>query len=69
VFALKGTCSHAGGPLAEGTLEGDTIVCPWHSSAFRLADGAVRHGPAATRQVAYRARVSGEQVEVQGPIN
>jgi nitrite reductase/ring-hydroxylating ferredoxin subunit len=68
VFALKETCSHAGGPLSQGTLDGDTIVCPWHSLAFRLRDGAVRHGPAATRQVTYRARISGDQVEVQGPI-
>jgi nitrite reductase/ring-hydroxylating ferredoxin subunit/uncharacterized membrane protein len=68
VWALKETCSHAGGPLAQGTLDGNTIVCPWHASAFRLSDGAVRHGPAATRQVAYRARISGDQVEVQGPI-
>ena len=68
VWALKETCSHAGGPLAQGTLDGDTIVCPWHASAFRLSDGAVRHGPAATRQVAYRARISGDQLEVQGPI-
>jgi nitrite reductase/ring-hydroxylating ferredoxin subunit len=69
VYALKDTCSHAGGPLSEGALEGDTIICPWHGSAFRLSDGAVRHGPAATRQVAYRARVYGGQVEVQGPID
>ncbi|HYN63151.1 MAG TPA: Rieske (2Fe-2S) protein [Candidatus Limnocylindrales bacterium] len=68
VFALKETCSHAGGPLSQGTLAADTIVCPWHASAFRISDGAVRHGPAATRQVAYRARISGDQVEVQGPI-
>jgi nitrite reductase/ring-hydroxylating ferredoxin subunit len=68
VFALKETCSHAGGPLSQGSLEGDDIVCPWHASAFRLSDGAVRHGPAATRQVTYRARISGDQVEVQGPI-
>jgi nitrite reductase/ring-hydroxylating ferredoxin subunit len=68
VFALKETCSHAGGPLAEGTLDGDAIVCPWHGSTFRLSDGAVRHGPAATRQVRYQARVSGGQVEVQGPV-
>ena len=68
VFALKETCSHAGGPLSQGTLAGYTIVCPWHASAFRLSDGAVRHGPAATRQVAYHARISGDQVEVQGPI-
>ncbi|HYM52395.1 MAG TPA: Rieske (2Fe-2S) protein [Candidatus Dormibacteraeota bacterium] len=68
VYALKESCSHAGGPLSEGALDGDSIVCPWHASAFRLSDGAVRHGPAATRQVAYRARVNGDQVEVQGPI-
>jgi nitrite reductase/ring-hydroxylating ferredoxin subunit len=68
VWALKETCSHAGGPLAQGTLDGYNIICPWHGSAFRLSDGAVRHGPATARQVAYRARISGDQVEVQGPI-
>ena len=68
VYALKATCTHAGGPLAEGTLNGDTITCPWHSSVFRLSDGAVRHGPAQTREIAYRARINEGQVEVQGPI-
>jgi nitrite reductase/ring-hydroxylating ferredoxin subunit/uncharacterized membrane protein len=68
VHALKETCSHAGGPLSEGELRGDSIVCPWHFSHFRLSDGAVDHGPATTRQVAYRARINGDQVEVQGPI-
>jgi nitrite reductase/ring-hydroxylating ferredoxin subunit/uncharacterized membrane protein len=68
VYALKETCSHAGGPLSEGELRGDTIVCPWHASAFRLSDGAVRHGPATARQVTYRARINEGQVEVQGPI-
>jgi nitrite reductase/ring-hydroxylating ferredoxin subunit/uncharacterized membrane protein len=68
VYALRETCSHAGGPLAQGELRGDTIVCPWHASAFRLSDGAVRHGPASTRQVAYRARINAGQIEVQGPI-
>jgi nitrite reductase/ring-hydroxylating ferredoxin subunit/uncharacterized membrane protein len=68
VYALKATCSHAGGPLAEGELKGDSIVCPLHGSTFRLSDGAVRHGPAATREVAYRARINEGQVEVQGPI-
>lgn len=67
VHALKDTCSHAGGPLSEGELRGDTIVCPWHQSAFRLADGSVVHGPAGSRQVSYRARIAGDQVELQGP--
>ena len=68
VHALRETCSHAGGPLSEGELKGDTITCPWHFSTFRLRDGAVLHGPAGTRQPAYRARISGDQVEVQGPL-
>ena len=67
VHALKDTCSHAGGPLSGGTLRGDTIECPWHASVFRLADGSVVHGPAASRQVSYRARINGDQVELQGP--
>ena len=69
VHALRETCSHAGGPLAEGELNDDTITCPWHFSTFRLRDGAVVHGPAGTRQAAYRARITGDQVEVQGPID
>lgn len=67
VHALKESCSHAGGPLSEGTLHGDTIECPWHASVFRLADGGVVHGPATSRQVSYRARINGDQVELQGP--
>jgi len=67
VHALKDTCSHAGGPLSEGELKGDTITCPWHFSTFKLADGGVVHGPAGTRQVSYRARINGDQVELQGP--
>ena len=67
VHALKETCSHAGGPLSEGELKGDTITCPWHFSTFRLSDGAVVHGPAGTRQVSYAARVNAGQIEVQGP--
>jgi nitrite reductase/ring-hydroxylating ferredoxin subunit/uncharacterized membrane protein len=69
VHALKDTCSHAGGPLSEGELGEDTIECPWHFSVFRLGDGSVVHGPATSRQVSYRARVNGENVELQGPYD
>jgi len=69
VQALQGTCSHAGGPLWDGTLTDGAIVCPWHASTFRLADGAVRHGPAGTRLACYTARINEGQVEVQGPLD
>lgn len=68
VQALQGTCSHAGGPLADGTLDGDTITCPWHASVFRLRDGSVVHGPAGTRVAVYAARINEGQVEVEGPV-
>jgi nitrite reductase/ring-hydroxylating ferredoxin subunit/uncharacterized membrane protein len=67
VHALKDTCSHAGGPLSQGELKGDTITCPWHFSTFRITDGAVVHGPAGSSQVSYAARVNAGQVELQGP--
>ena len=44
--ALSAVCSHAGGPLAEGRLEGSVVTCPWHGSQFDLKDGTVLRGPA-----------------------
>jgi nitrite reductase/ring-hydroxylating ferredoxin subunit len=35
-----------GGPLAQGSREGDTVTCPWHLSRFDLRTGAVVEGPA-----------------------
>lgn len=67
VHALRNTCSHAGGPLSDGALRGDGIECPWHYSVFRLTDGGVIHGPAATAQPRYEARINEGQVELRGP--
>jgi len=46
IFCLDGRCKHAGAPLAEGTLEGDILTCPWHYSQFNIKDGSVLRGPA-----------------------
>lgn len=67
VHAMSERCSHVGGPLSQGSIEDDAIVCPWHQSTFRLKDGTVKHGPAHTRQPVYEARIAGDQVEVLGP--
>ena len=47
IFCLDGRCSHAGAPLAEGTVESGILTCPWHYSQFDLASGVVLRGPAA----------------------
>jgi nitrite reductase/ring-hydroxylating ferredoxin subunit/uncharacterized membrane protein len=44
--AIGAVCSHAGGPLDEGTLENGTVTCPWHGSKFDVCTGAVQGGPA-----------------------
>src|SRR5207245_10015549 len=38
-YALNGTCPHRGGPLGEGTLEGNLLTCPWHGWQFEVATG------------------------------
>ena len=65
ISALWATCTHEGGPLAEGHFADGCVQCPWHGSTFRLADGAVVRGPAAASQPVYEARVTDGKVEVR----
>ncbi len=71
VSAMIEHCVHQGGPLGEGTVTGSgaaaCVVCPWHDSTFRLTDGIVVRGPAASDQPMLRTRVAGGQVEVSAP--
>ncbi len=64
-YAISATCSHAGGPLDEGTLEGDVVQCPWHGSRFCMRDGRVLTGPATVKAPRYDVRVRNGQVEVK----
>lgn len=56
VHALHAVCSHAGGPLAQGTVVDGCLQCPWHGSRFRIDDGQVARGPALYDQPAYELR-------------
>lgn len=40
VHCLSGICPHAGGPLGQGGMHGEMIVCPWHGWEFNCLTGA-----------------------------
>ena len=45
IYCLDGRCTHAGAPLAEGTLNGWVLTCPWHGSQFNVTNGSILRGP------------------------
>jgi len=65
VYAIGERCSHLGGPLAEGEVRDDSIVCPWHGSRFALQDGRVLDGPATLPQPCFETREREGYVEVR----
>jgi NADPH-dependent 2,4-dienoyl-CoA reductase/sulfur reductase-like enzyme/nitrite reductase/ring-hydroxylating ferredoxin subunit len=46
LHAMSATCSHYGGPLAEGVFDGRLVRCPWHHACFDPATGAAVRAPA-----------------------
>ena len=65
VYGIDDVCPHRGGPLSEGSLEGESVTCPWHGSVFNIKTGAVETPPARVGVTAYRVRVQGNDVEVE----
>ncbi len=59
IHVLGGTCTHEGGPLYDGSIDGREIICPWHSAAFNINTGKVSENtPWATEDiVSYKARL------------
>ena len=64
LHAIVNTCSHAGGPLADGELDGDIVVCPWHGSRFSVLNGECRGGPATFPQPQLSVREENGEVQV-----
>jgi len=64
IHAVQDWCPHAGGPLSQGTFDGDVAECPWHQSRFCLADGAPLQGPAASPLRTFAVREAGGRILV-----
>jgi nitrite reductase/ring-hydroxylating ferredoxin subunit len=65
-YATGPTCPHEDGPLSEGWLEGDAVVCPWHGFDFDVTTGRCRVDDDLAVPV-YATRVAGGIVEVDLP--
>jgi nitrite reductase/ring-hydroxylating ferredoxin subunit len=64
VRVLADRCSHMSGPLSGGDLADGCLTCPWHGSAFQIADGSVARGPATAPQPAFQVREVGGAIQV-----
>ena len=64
IYCMEGDCSHAGGPLWEGELEGNTVTCPWHGGQFDITTGKVLRPPAFMPKKTYQVKVVGNDVFV-----
>src|SRR4249920_4066581 len=53
-FAIGATCSHYGGPLAEGLMVDETVRCPWHHACFSLRTGEALRAPALSPVACWR---------------
>ena len=64
-YALSDTCTHRGGPLSEGTVEGSEVTCPWHGAKYDIRTGTVLGPPAPQGVRSYPVRVTGADIEIE----
>ena len=64
-FAIGATCSHYGGPLAEGLMVDDTVRCPWHHARFSLRTGEAIGAPAFNSVLCWRVERRDNKVFVR----
>ena len=64
-YAMDDACTHAGGPLSEGTLEGVVVTCPWHGATFDVCSGTVMSQPAFSNVTSYKVIIEGEDIKIE----
>ncbi|HEY9225675.1 MAG TPA: Rieske 2Fe-2S domain-containing protein, partial [Gemmatimonadaceae bacterium] len=63
-FAIGATCTHYGGPLAEGMIHDDAVRCPWHHACFSLRTGEALRAPALSPVACYEVERRDDRVFV-----
>jgi nitrite reductase/ring-hydroxylating ferredoxin subunit len=63
--AIDNTCTHVGGPLCEGEINGAEVTCPWHGAVFDVTSGQALGPPAAQSVARYNVRVEGPDIEIE----
>ncbi|MCI0399048.1 MAG: non-heme iron oxygenase ferredoxin subunit [Chloroflexi bacterium] len=66
-YCIEDVCTHDGGPVAEGNLDGYEIECPRHGALFDIRDGSVLSMPAVVPVPTYQVKVEGDDVYVESP--
>ena len=66
-YAIDDTCTHRGGPLSEGEVEGTTVTCPWHGASYDVTTGKVLGPPAPAGVARYNVQVDGSDIKVEVP--
>ncbi|MGH9338571.1 MAG: Rieske (2Fe-2S) protein [Acidobacteriota bacterium] len=63
--AISDTCTHRGGPLSQGKVEGSTVTCPWHGAQFDIRTGNVLTPPAPTGVASYKVVVEDDEIKIE----
>ena len=64
-YAIEDVCTHDGGPLAEGQVEGDQVICPRHGARFCIKTGETLSPPAYEPVATFPVRVENGVVKVR----
>lgn len=64
VSAMDNVCIHRGGPLGQGFVDGEKLVCPWHGWQFNPATGEAAHNPSAKVPI-YPLKIEGDEVFIE----
>jgi 3-phenylpropionate/trans-cinnamate dioxygenase ferredoxin component len=68
-FAIGDVCSHDNGPLGDGSVEGNEVICPRHGARFNLDTGKAASLPALVDIPVYPVRLVGGMIQIGIPVN